>query len=289
MALALAARAGVRLSAGDFDRAETDVMDSVAIAERTGFALAVATATVVQAELELCLGRATDAQARLCPLNELIDSVGVGEPLLLRSLPLAAEALVALGRQAEADEMLGPYAAKAHALGRLSALGLAGRVRGLALASRGRLDEATEAMSDAVARSEHAGFPLDAARTQLCLGRLRRRSRDRRGARSSFESALAAFQSAQAPGWAARAADELARVGLRRAPSTLTGTEARVAALAATDHTNNQIARKLEISRRTVEANLARAYAKLHIGGRAELPAALDAAAVAEGSRISKP
>jgi DNA-binding CsgD family transcriptional regulator len=49
--------------------------------------------------------------------------------------------------------------------------------------------------------------------------------------------------------------------------------EQRVAELAAGGLTNREIAARLFMSRRTVEANLARAYRKLGIGTRAELGA----------------
>jgi DNA-binding CsgD family transcriptional regulator len=68
---------------------------------------------------------------------------------------------------------------------------------------------------------------------------------------------------------------EIARIGVRRAPETLTEGEQRAAVLAAQGLTNPEIAARLFMSRRTVEANLARAYRKLDIRSRAELHAAL--------------
>jgi DNA-binding CsgD family transcriptional regulator len=47
--------------------------------------------------------------------------------------------------------------------------------------------------------------------------------------------------------------------------------------MAAEGSTNAEIAARLQISRRTVESNLARAYGKLGIRGRAQLSAALAA------------
>jgi DNA-binding NarL/FixJ family response regulator len=76
--------------------------------------------------------------------------------------------------------------------------------------------------------------------------------------------------------WAARAQAELSRIGLRPpAPLELTATEARVASLAASGHTNRQVAAELFLSPRTVEDNLARVYRKLGISSRAELGAAM--------------
>ncbi len=53
--------------------------------------------------------------------------------------------------------------------------------------------------------------------------------------------------------------------------STLTAAERQAAALAASGHTNRQIAQKLHITVSTVEQHLTRAYRKLHVNGRADL------------------
>lgn len=55
--------------------------------------------------------------------------------------------------------------------------------------------------------------------------------------------------------------------------AALTGTERRVAALAADGHTNREIARKLFVTTSTVEQHLTRVYRKLDIRYRAEIPA----------------
>jgi len=57
----------------------------------------------------------------------------------------------------------------------------------------------------------------------------------------------------------------------------MTPSEQRVAEMAASGLTNRQIAERLFISPKTVEANLARAYLKLGIRSRAELGATLAA------------
>jgi len=56
----------------------------------------------------------------------------------------------------------------------------------------------------------------------------------------------------------------------------LTGAEADAARLAAAGLSNKRIAEKLFLSTRTVEGQLQRAYEKLCIGGRSELPGALE-------------
>jgi DNA-binding CsgD family transcriptional regulator len=77
--------------------------------------------------------------------------------------------------------------------------------------------------------------------------------------------------------WAERTRRELQRVRARAAPSELSATELRIAQLAASGLTNQEIADEAFVSRKTVEANLARAYAKLGIRSRAQLADALTA------------
>ena len=75
---------------------------------------------------------------------------------------------------------------------------------------------------------------------------------------------------------AGRGRAELDRLGLRRGTSDeLTATERRVALLAASGLKNHEVAARLFVSPKTVEANLARAYRKLGIRSRAELGARL--------------
>jgi DNA-binding NarL/FixJ family response regulator len=72
------------------------------------------------------------------------------------------------------------------------------------------------------------------------------------------------------------AGEELGRVAVRRAPVELSPTELRIASLAASGLSNPEIATQVFVSRKTVEANLARAYRKLGISSRAQLGRALD-------------
>jgi DNA-binding CsgD family transcriptional regulator len=56
----------------------------------------------------------------------------------------------------------------------------------------------------------------------------------------------------------------------------LTPSELRVARLAAEGHSNREIAHELYVTLKTIEGHLARAYTKLGIQGRGQLPQALD-------------
>jgi DNA-binding NarL/FixJ family response regulator len=74
--------------------------------------------------------------------------------------------------------------------------------------------------------------------------------------------------------WAARAQDELARLGGRSpAGAEFTESERRVAELVAAALSNKEVAVRLVVTSRTVEAHLSRIYAKRGIRSRAELAA----------------
>jgi DNA-binding NarL/FixJ family response regulator len=103
-----------------------------------------------------------------------------------------------------------------------------------------------------------------------------RRLKRKRDARSSLEEARAVFRRLGADPWAARVDEELQRVAVRRAPEALSATELLIAQLAAAGLTNPEIAAQAFVSRKTVEANLARVYRKLDISSRAQLGRALD-------------
>ena len=67
------------------------------------------------------------------------------------------------------------------------------------------------------------------------------------------------------------ARDELDRVGRRRGAGELTFTQTRVAELVAEGKSNREVAAELFISRKTVEANLARVFRVLDVRSRTEL------------------
>jgi DNA-binding CsgD family transcriptional regulator len=72
------------------------------------------------------------------------------------------------------------------------------------------------------------------------------------------------------------ARDELGRArGRRGSPESLTPTERKICELAAAGLRNSEIAAKLFLSAKTVEANLSRSYRKLGVRSRTELAPAL--------------
>jgi DNA-binding CsgD family transcriptional regulator len=129
--------------------------------------------------------------------------------------------------------------------------------------------------------------PFDVARVRLAYGQHLRRARATTTARTQLSAAFDAFAGLGAQPWTTRTSVELRATGQdpvpgggrgRAGPASLTAQEWEVASLAASGMTNRQIAERLGLSSRTVDAHLYRAFPKLGITGRAGLRDALDRA-----------
>jgi DNA-binding NarL/FixJ family response regulator len=140
------------------------------------------------------------------------------------------------------------------------------------LAAHGDLEAATLVAHQAMAEHDRLPMPFERARTQLLVGQIHRRRRQKDAASVALREAVAAFETMGTRLWTERAHAELARVDVgSRQPTELTTSEQRVAELAASGMTNRDVAATLFISPKTVEANLSRIYHKLGIRSRAEL------------------
>jgi DNA-binding CsgD family transcriptional regulator len=129
-------------------------------------------------------------------------------------------------------------------------------------------------------------LPFERARARLALGAVQRRAGRRRDGRLTLERAAAGFVELGAPRWLERTEQELGRVAGRQAEAdNLTPAEQEVARLVAGGATNREVAARLSISPRTVEAHLGRIYRKLGVRGRSQLAASYEASARARWSR----
>lgn len=222
--------------------------------------------------LELGLGRSSEAITQLQMLSRVLEREGVGEPALGQFMPDLIEAYVHTGARAEAEEALAGFEALATRTGRTWALATAARCRGI-LADK----DFEGAFEEALRWHNPTPTPFDRARTELCYGERLRRARRRAEARLHLRSALETFELLGAEPWASRARRELAATGetarSRRysASETLTLQELQVARMVATGATNREVAEKLFLSVKTVEAHLGRIYGKLGVRSRTEL------------------
>ncbi|HET9167882.1 MAG TPA: AAA family ATPase [Actinospica sp.] len=235
--------------------------------------------------LDLGLGRPA---AALEHLRTLENGPAVHQLAATRALPDLLEAALRAGDRDLAEQ----------ALDRLTRW--AGDVKqpaADALVLRGEALLATD--DESVARSftaalrlyEKSDRPFDRARTQLLWGERLRRDRRRTEARAPLAAALDTFTRLGAGPWAARARQELAasdparpaasgRVTPTNSPAqaalaVLTSQEAQIVRLAAQGLSNRDIAAQLVLSPRTVGHHLYKAYPKLGIVSRGELPALL--------------
>ena len=119
---------------------------------------------------------------------------------------------------------------------------------------------------------ERLEWPFERGRTLLVTGGILRRLGRRRDAAAMLAEARAALASVGNPLWIARVDAEEQRLGGRRsAAGALTPTEERVARLASEGLQNREIAARLFVTPKTVEATLSRVYRKLDVRSRTEL------------------
>src|SRR6266540_415418 len=153
-------------------------------------------------------------------------------------------------------------------------LGNAAAARSAALVAATEGDFVTAAQAIARALEAHRTFPdpFEAGRTQFVQGIIERRRRQKASAREALTGALERFEAVGANTWADRTLAELRRTSVRQSSSSeLTPTERQVADLAAGGATNREIAKRMFISVKTVEANLSRIYGKVGVRSRTEL------------------
>ena len=205
-------------------------------------------------------------------MGEEIAQLRSREPIRFRSEPDHIEALVALGELDRADALVAALEARHSFLPRPWSAVVTPRSRALVHAARGDLKEALAESEAAVAATASLPSPFEVARTLLIHGQVLRRTNARREASRALGEAQRIFDSLGAPLWSQRAMVEGARLGTRRkAGDALTPAESEVAQLAAQGLTNWEVAERLFVSPKTVEANLSRVYSKLGIKSRAEL------------------
>lgn len=204
--------------------------------------------------------------------------VGIGNPVFVPWRTDAAYLLAGLGRRSEAAELVERDGEAAQCWGTARAIG-----RHL-MARAAIAEDAAHAVDWLIEAVEVlSGSPawLEEARAQRRLGAALLRTEDVRGARKHLRRAmdLATLCGSRPIAESARALAVTAggRVGqpLRSPVDLLTGSEQRVATMAAVGASNREIAEALFVTLRTVETHLTNAYRKLRVSRRADLATAL--------------
>jgi DNA-binding CsgD family transcriptional regulator len=222
--------------------------------------------------LDVSLGNYGAALRTLEPLLRGLDETPEATEIFVAPfLPDAIEAMIELRRIDDAERILELLERNGRRLDRPWMMSVAARARAGLLAARGDIASATRVAEAAMVHHDRVPMPFERARTQLLLGQLQRRQRQKRAASITLREALATFERLDTPLWADRARADLARVTVNAGDVVLTPSERRVAELAASGMTNRAIAAELFISPKTVDTNLGRIYRKLGIHSRAAL------------------
>ncbi|MFJ8636896.1 AAA family ATPase [Streptomyces sp. NPDC093568] len=281
---------------GDQDRCVALAEAALEHADAHGIALAAAHARRALGLLDLGLGAAESALVHLEGARARL-----GHPVLSAwLLPDLVEAAVRAGHPDRAAESIGRLTEWATASKHPAVLALLHRCRALTgpFEQPGdverHFDEALRHHDDSrhEAGGNDEGRPFERARTELLYGEWLRRERRRTDARSHLRAALEALETLDARPWATRTRTELQATGEQFGPddradaplARLSPQEREVVRLAATGATNREIATQLFLSPRTVGHHLYRAFPKLGITSRTELPQLLGQDAEADPS-----
>jgi DNA-binding CsgD family transcriptional regulator len=252
------------------------VLGAVDIAARLRLPAVAIDGFAILGLLELGLGNLDGADRRFHAGAVMIDTLDLAQ---VDSLSFGAdhvEVLIALGERRQA-QWASDREQRNAAAGGPCRRASAARCRAL-LADATSFESAFEAAIVLCAATEDA---FEVARAQLCFGQRLHRERRQCDAREQLAPALALFKQLGSAPWAARARRELdatAPTARRRIPDTadeLTKRELEVATLIAGGATVREVADRLVVSHKTIEAHLGRIYTKLAVHNRAQLVHAL--------------
>jgi class 3 adenylate cyclase len=271
---------------GRADECRAHAGEALELAEQYGMGFYKAWSLIALGQLELGLGRPEIALGHLLSCESLLAEIAVIDPDLSPA-PDIVDALVRLGRLAEAREAADRYEPTANAKGQPFALARAARAQALLAGDERYADEYETALR------HHEGTPdiFERARTHLYYGERLRRTRRRVDARRQLRAALKAFDHLGAAPWAERALTELqasgetARIRQDGSRRQLTPQELQVALVLAEGATTREAAARLYLSPKTVEYHLRHVYDKLEIRSREELRTALLAQPSPAGSQ----
>jgi DNA-binding CsgD family transcriptional regulator len=280
LAFAATVLADVAIEAGERDEAEA----LLALLPQEGWPAGVGAVLIPAARgrMRLAQGRPAEALADFQTCAAMFSPEVWGTEMrdvgYLHARAGAAQALLQLGQPEAAREVAEAELADVRRFGAPRALGVSARVAGLAEGGRRGLELLDESVS--ILRSSPAH--LEQARSLVEVGAALRRAGQRQAAREPLAEGMDLAARCGARPLVARAREELKAAGARPRSEWRTGIEAltpselRIVRLAAENRTNREIAHELYVTLKTVEGHLSRAYTKLGIEGRDQLPRALE-------------
>jgi DNA-binding CsgD family transcriptional regulator len=238
---------------------------------------ATAYVATAAARLARARGHFEGVVAALEPLLHLKHRDGVDEPAVVAWQDLLVDALVATSDCDRAAAVLDPFEALAAERGRPSAMAAAARARGTLEAARSNQPGADQAFQAGLAHTDQVELPFDRALLQLAYGAFLRRRGKRGPAAAQLRAAHDILARLDARPDLERCERELTGCGLmpgkrqKDEVARLTPQELAISRLVTTGLTNQQVARELAISVKTVEYHLGHVYVKLGVTSRSQL------------------
>ncbi len=278
-ASALAARALLEQGDQDAAAAELDGTGTGGTADKAHHMI-MGLRLYVRGRVEVSRGRVGDGLELFTSAGHALSVHGVTNPACLDWRERAVLACARLGQHARARELAAEAVAAARAWGAPAAIGRALAAAGAAAPPGPGLS----LLREAAATLDGTGAQLEQARVQVRLGTALHAADADRAAREALRQGLDLATTCGAAGLAAQARDGLLAAGARPKaaasfrPSPLTAGERRVTELVLQGLTNQEVAVKLCVSKRTVDTHLAHVYRKLGIRSRSRLREAMVAA-----------
>jgi DNA-binding CsgD family transcriptional regulator len=266
----MAFRSLVLAHRGDVDAARESIATTLNLIEETAFRIGELWAVWAQAIIASGLGDPSSVDRALAGPTSFVESYGLDDPIRAPFLGDEIEALIGLGQRDRAAQLI--QLMERGSRGRLWVRLVVARCTALLKASQNQLDDARAALDEVLADPTTEELPIELGRTLLVLAQVERRAKKRASARNALVRAGTLFSNAGAGLWLRRSTSEVRLLGLDAdRPPGLTPSEERIARLVASGLTSRDVATRLLISPKTVEATLTRVYSKLAIHSRAEL------------------
>jgi DNA-binding CsgD family transcriptional regulator len=268
-------------ASGRVDETRSLVALALPVAISADVPLIVAMANAALGHLELSLGNDEAALTHFDRVADLTQRMGFAEPEYFTWQGDYLDALVRVGREAEARELV-------RTLSKLGDDGNRRWVKGVVARTNGQLDGNDASFEDALSCFDGLGMPFEVARTLVLRGRRgdlvdARRLFLRLGASAWAERVRVGLSASAGPKGSAAdhvSGDVASSPGPRRsAPiavlDQLTPQERAVALVAMSGRTNREIAAELHLSAKTIDHYLQRAYRRLGVKNRTELAATI--------------
>ncbi|GIG70072.1 helix-turn-helix transcriptional regulator [Phytomonospora endophytica] len=274
---ALYAASLVEASCGDLDMAESYARQGLRSSREDHDIWFTANSLYALGRVQLAVGEVTAAVDSLRKVQTLHTAFEVSDPSVLHWHAELVEALAIAGELSAAAEICDKSRAAAVEYDRRPVLAELDRAEAAVLVGNGDLDAAAGLLHSAREVFAARGLPLEEGRALLSLAHVERRRRRRSAARATLIEAEEIFTRCEAAVWLESTARERARLEPASAPgpadARLTPAEARVAELVAAGASNSEVAARLFVSVKTVEATLTRVYRKLGVRSRGQLAA----------------